>query len=209
MVVVVYLAMPAAPVWTIGLFAIGGVLMAFLMPYITFDQLRTQFETFELHIDTDTLVRKQKGFSNFAISRGDIRGVVEGYHFGILVRTRDFQKSLYIPQHIEGFEEIRAILRQWSGPISATSERFYKLTLTVGGILTVLAHQAPHLTKDPTLLVLAHLAAAAAALWLLFHLRRDPGVDEKTRKYSWFILIWVAIELRSAWRIVESQWPQS
>lgn len=207
MITVAYFTMPSIPAWALGLFAMGGVLMAFAMPHVTSIQLRAQFETFELEISSDSLLRRQKGFRDLSISREEVRGLVEGDPLMLIVRTHDFHKVLHIPKQIEGFEEIRATLSGWAGPVSAMSERLYKLVLAGSGILTLVAHQAPNWTQNPSLLLLAHVAAAAAALWLFVELRRSPAVEDNMRKYSWLVLIWVVFELRAAWHIFETEWP--
>ena len=177
--------------------------MGYLTPYLTLAQIKERFATFEIHLGQDAIVRKQHGFPDMTIPRGEVRGIVEAF-LGIIVRTNDFNRRLLIPQHIEGFEDLRATLSQWAGPVSAMSQRFFQLAMTGGALLTAFAHLAPRWISDPVLLIAAHLLTAASAAWLLYEFQRSPDVTDQMRKYSWFILLWVAFELRAAWRIIES-----
>jgi hypothetical protein len=206
MLAVLYLPTPEIPVPFLLTAGIGAVLMGFLLPRLTWAQLEKRFATFELQISQDSLVRKQQGFRDFLIHRSAVRGFVESDQ-GLLVRTADFHVTLFVPQQIEGFEEIRATISQWTGPVSAMSQRFFALGTAAAGLLTALAHQAPRWVQDPVLIAFAHILAAAAAFWLFLEFRRSPHVDESTRKYAWAALLWIAIELSSAWRAFQTQWP--
>jgi hypothetical protein len=206
MLAVIYFSSPESPTPFLLAAAVGAVFLGFMMPRLTLTHLKKKLATFELHVGANSLLRKQDGFRDLLIYRRDVRGFAE-IEQGILVRTGDFHVTLFIPKQIEGIEEVRTTLSEWTGPVSAMSQRLFTLGMIAAGLLTGLAHQLPRWVEDPSLIALAHVVAAAAAYWFFLELRRNPQVDEDTRKYAWGALLWIAIELGSAWRAFQTQWP--
>jgi hypothetical protein len=206
MLAVIYFSVPEIPTPFLVAAGVGAVFLGFMMPWLTLTHLKKSLATFELHVGANSLFRRQQGYRDLLIYRSDVRGLAENEQ-GILVRTGDFHVTLFIPKRIEGIEEIRTTLSQWTGPVSAMSQRLFALGTMAAGLLTALAHQAPSWVQDPVLIAFAHVFAAAAAFWLFLEFRRSPHVDESTRKYAWAGLLWVAIELRAAWSALQTQWP--
>jgi nitrogen fixation-related uncharacterized protein len=156
---------------------------------------RKSWESFQLIVGPDFIRREQAGYPPLEIRREEVRGIFEGARSGLVVRTMQIHKMLFVPKDLEGYEELRAQLQQWRPLEPATQQRLYWLVTAGAALAFVLAHFGTQYLKDPGLLILLHLIAAIGFLWTFVEMRRSPQFDDRTRRHAWVLLLPAAMEV--------------
>jgi hypothetical protein len=134
-------------------------------------QLQKVWESIEIEIGDQYIVRRQINVEETRIERGEVVAVQESEK-GLLVSTMNNSRSLFIPVQLEeqGYEEVRATLSAWVPVQEASAPRMRRGVLVA--VLYVLGYVFVLLSWSRWLTLFVSLAMVAGLAYLRW-LRRD------------------------------------
>jgi uncharacterized membrane protein len=96
-------------------------------------RMKKFWPTFEILINDEKIVKLQRNTPYSQIRSEQISSITETEDFGLIVLTNDNVKHIFIPQILEGYNEIKEILSQWC--------MIKKSTITTEGIKKKIARE--------------------------------------------------------------------
>lgn len=163
---------------------IGGAVIAMVIK-----QQRRLWESFELTVGEMGLTKRQSGFADLSISRGEVRRIREAPG-GLVVETGSALRQLGIPSGIERYDELKQLLGAWQ-PIETIGAAQSRRGLILGAgaaLATLLAFGAVFLSQNPLIVVPlgSLLALGLAASVIITH--RSAMFDTRTRRLMWVVV---------------------
>lgn len=144
------------------------------------------WETYELEIGQDYLLRRQAGLEDLRLQFDEIRGVEEVPERYLRVIGKPKSRVISIPVGIEQFDQVlrtlssvhkveRRSIQQWQK---------YRAFMAAGLILYVTMLWS----TSPIVTIVLSLTMSVLIIWLFFWFRRNPNVAPTTKKLSWLYL---------------------
>ncbi len=149
---------------------------------------REQWASFRLVLEGDALTRHVANLPPFTVRREDVKRLEEIGGTGLVLRTRSPGAVLIVPMALLGYGELRATLAGWRDIESTSIKRaaargWTKLLGIVGGVLVAFGIVIG--VNDPRIVTPVGAIAVGVALWGLVSIRRDPQIDERTKRGAW------------------------
>jgi hypothetical protein len=150
-------------------------------------RVREQWESFEISLDGDCVVRRQANTPEIRLCRSEVVSVTESPSKGLAIRGASRYQLVGASKHLEGYEELATVLREWGPPSPPSKAGPYFPALA--GLATVVLFGIAFGAPNPAVAAVAAAVLAAGLLWCVVELRRNPHVDEKTRRIAWWALV--------------------
>jgi hypothetical protein len=198
---IILIAIPAAAV---GLY-IGGATQDSLGTFITtiiialvavafgiWWSLKMQKESwmsFSVEVAEEKIIRKQKNRPDIEIKASEIIKNQETSK-GLIIRTQDKQKCLFIPKVLVGYEEVRATLNSWhsieASPVTTKNMNVKNMT---AAWLTLVALAIIFLSHNKLLVLVVSVLFVSGLIWSLIAVQRNSHIDKRVKLLSWFVLL--------------------
>lgn len=170
---------------------------------------RKSWLSYELQIGSDVILRKQDGFADVEIRVPEISSIEEvkesvfwfrrGFSplaqgSGLIIRTRDRFKYIFIDHNLEGFEAVKLQLAQWGIPASSGEGMLKRLLLGADLFLSMVGVLFADRVPSVEIARLMHLAAAIGLLWGFVEFRRSPEIESRQKRLAWSFLLLAIME---------------
>jgi hypothetical protein len=190
-----------------------GVLMVAYMAYVAFwsplkmkRRLKRCWETYELEIGHDYLLRRQADLPDLRLDFSDVQAVehVPGRYLRVIGKPK--KRVLAIPEGVEDFDQIlKAVsavrtvrvqnIQQWQK---------YRVFMAAGLILYVTMLWS---TSPPVVIPLS-LVMGSVIAWVFFWVRGNPNITSSTKRIVWVYLLFLLMCALKLFVAVSSYLPQ-
>ena len=164
-----------------AVFVFLGIFM-FVVLRINCRKLHRSFESYELHVSDNALLRRQQGYPDVEIPFAEIRSIRQASK-GIGVTHKDKKRAIGIPAGLAGFEEASSLIRTAvSVDFDDTPSVFNNPALLMGAsLLPVLGIVVVFAMEDPAVVVPLAVVVDAALLWSVYYSWRSPLLSRKLK----------------------------
>lgn len=143
-------------------------------------------ESLELIIDNESIRKIQIGIPEQSIMKNEIISIKEDKNKGMMIRTKDKKKLIYIPKEITGYDEIRKILNEWHD-IEHAESRQNILIIQIVQLLLLVMMFIVILSENRSVVIILGILFIISMLVSGIFIFMSNQIDKKT-KYS-FVLI--------------------
>lgn len=161
--------------------------IAIFVPVTLKRRLRESWDTYELEIGNDYLLRRLGETPDLHIKFDEITRLERIPGRYLLVFSSDKQRTMGVPEGIENFDEVLRLVSTGHTITIRSGELWYRraLYLAVGSIafLTMLW------SKSPYLFTALAIALFVAVLWAVVSVHRNPNSSRYTRRAVWSYLL--------------------
>jgi hypothetical protein len=188
-----------APVAT-GLMPVGDLAIAIpimLVPLVIgfkrgFKILDENLESYQLLVNSDSVVKMQRRLPDIEIHRGQITRVEEKPGTGLFIRTVDKKSFINVPEGLEGMDELKETLLAWRPSDSIISSKERGPLLTAVALLSFgLAFATLWLSANLALVIAAGTFLIVYTIWGSVALHRRRDIDARAKIKPWLILFLV------------------
>lgn len=192
---------------TTGIVIACGIVLCFgIGLWVLKKQTPGSLASYQLVVTPEAITRKQKGLDDVQIRREEVIAIVESaWMGGLRIRTADRFREIIVMKDVDGYEELRMLLRSWKEPTSASELRASQVVGVAGMLLYFAAHYAKDFIRDERLAAALRIVAALTLLWTFYEVQKSSHVDKKTKRWSWVWLFPTISELLRAFPLL--RWP--
>jgi hypothetical protein len=149
------------------------------------------WETYELEIGPDYLLRRQAGIPDLRLQFDEVRAVEHVQERYLRVIGTNKGCVISIPEGIDQFGEvlktISSICPVWVRTIEQWQK--YRAFLAAGLLLFVIMLWA----TSPVVVIPLSLATGSVVVWVFFWIRRNPNIPEGTKRIAWSYWLFFAM----------------
>jgi hypothetical protein len=171
-----------------------GLMMAAYITYLVVwyprrmkRQLIQCWETYELEVGHDYLLRRQANIPDLRLQFDEVQAVehVQGRYLRVIGKSK--QRVIAIPEGIEQFCEILKTISSFCPVRVRMIEQWhkYRAFMATGLLLFVIMIWA----TSPVVVIPLSLVTGSIIVWVFFWMRRNPSVSESAKRIAW--LYWV------------------
>ena len=156
--------------------------------------LEENWLSFQLLVGSDSIVRKQVRIPDIEIHRDQVTKLQEKPGTGLFIRTKDKQLSIYVPDTIEGYDELRDLLSQWSDPARTSSASNFDTILPILAIVSFGAGFAiMMLSNNLALVITAGIFVIVYTLLVSIYYRQRKDIDPRVKIRTWRLILTVLV----------------
>lgn len=157
-------------------------------------QVRSQQQnwlSYQLFIGPDSVLKKQRRMPDLEIKRDQITSLHEFPSKGLLIKTGERRRFIFVPVSVERYDEVKARLTQWREiePVPQRTAWFrqvvYYSLMLVGTVALITAMKS----QEPRIFLPLGLLLVPFLLWGLIETQRSPNVDRRFKLWSWLMLL--------------------
>lgn len=149
------------------------------------------WETYELEIGTDYLLRRQADIPELRLQFDDVQAVehVQGRYLRVIGKSKG--RVIAIPEGIDQFDNVmKAISSLFPVRVRAIEQwQKYRAFMAVGLLLFVTTLWA----TSPRVVIPLSLATGSVIVWVFYWIRRNPNVPESTKRIAWIYWLFFAM----------------
>lgn len=182
---------------------VGVVLELFLLYTVrrTYRQQTERLRGFRLGLGADGLRRTQPGLADVVIAADQIRRVTEHPDRGLRIHGPTPAQVIAIPATIERFQQVRQMVQAWR-PIETTTAWYGTvLSPTLASVGTIAAMVTVFMSANAVLVTVLGTVLIAVLLWAFFLLRRNPHLEDKTRRSAWLVFAVIYAVAAKVWSL--------
>lgn len=172
-------------------FALILTYLAFSIPRKALRCIRKMWDTYELEIGADYLLRRQTDLPDLRLRFDEVRKVEQFPGRYLRVIGNPSLRLIEIPQGIENFEEvlstISTIMRVQAPHTEPWQKRVLVMAAGSAGFLTMLW------SKSLALVVPLAIGMSVYFVWTFLRIRRNPNCSRSTRRIAWIYLPFVVV----------------
>ena len=149
------------------------------------------WETYELEIGHDYLLRKQADIPDIRLQFDEVQGVghVQGRYLRVIGKSKD--RVITIPEAIDQFDNVLKIISSVCSVRIRMIEQWQKYCAFIAAGLLLF----PILlwATSPHVVIPLSLAMGSVIVWVFFWIRRNPNVPGSTKRLAWIYWLFPAI----------------
>jgi hypothetical protein len=175
------------PVLWISLIVVGGAISVGL--YRGIQRQRLFWQSFEIVLTGDEIVRRQANTPEVKIHRSEVRQICEVPGKSIAIYGPNRFQIIAAPAWIESYQDLVDLLRAWNTPYQSKPANKIPIMLLV--VLATLGLFVVAFAVEGIAGALAAVLLIVELLWCHREIRLSPHYDKKTKKGAW--AIWLVI----------------
>jgi hypothetical protein len=167
----------------------GSVMVAYIA-YLAFwyprkmrRQLIKCWETYDLEIGQDYLLRRQADLEDVRLQFDEVQAVerVHGRYLRVIGKTKS--RAISIPESIGDFDQVlETVSSLWPVRVRTVEQGQKYRAFMAAGLLTFIIMLW---TTAPALIVPLSLVMGSVTVWVFFWIRRNPNVSTKQKRVAW------------------------
>jgi hypothetical protein len=154
-------------------------------------QLTRCWETYELEVGHDYLLRRQANVPDLRLQFDEVQAVehVQGRYLRVIGKSK--WRVIAIPESIDQFGEILRTISSFCPIRVRRIEQWhkYRAFMATGLLLFVIMIWA----TSPAVVIPLSLVTGSVIVWVFFWMRRNPSVSESTKRIAWVYWVFFAI----------------
>ena len=173
-----------------------GLLMVAYMAYVAFwSPLRMQrrlkrcWETYDLEIGPDYLLRRQADLTDLRLKFDEVRTVehVPGRYLRVIGKGAG--QVISIPEGIEQFEQVLSVVSSVRPIEVRRLQQWQKYRLFMAAALILFMTML--WSTSPAVVIPLSIVMAGLIIWTFFWIRRNPDLRRRTKMIAWFYLLFL------------------
>lgn len=141
------------------------------------------WETYDLEIGRDYLLRRQADIPDFRLQFDDVQAVehVQGRYLRVIGKTKS--RAIAIPEGIDHFDQVLETVSSIRAVRVRTIEQWqkYRAFMAAGLLLYVILLWA----TSPVVVIPLSLAMGSVVVWVFFWIRRNPNISIGSKRFAW------------------------
>lgn len=165
--------------------------IAFRSSYRSRKELRQLWSTYNLTIGPDYFLRQQMDSPDIRLLFKDVKRVehLPGRYLRVIGNNRF--DVIGIPESVENFEDVLAVVSQISPP--AKLARDQSLKSGVWMLVGFAAYMMMLWSRSPWIVVPLAAAVSALLIWLFLYMQKSPNVSRRNKRLSWLYLFFALL----------------
>jgi multisubunit Na+/H+ antiporter MnhB subunit len=165
--------------------------VAFVSPRRMRSRTAETWQTYQLEIGPNYLLRTQADTPNLRLEFSEIRSIERLPGRFVRVVGAAPRQVIGIPEDIEGFPEILTTLTALHPITETRNDRSVKSFVL--SLLVLVAFLAMAWARQPQIAIALAVLVSAAVLWLIVYIQRSPNTSHRVKRSSWWYLIIVGV----------------
>lgn len=162
---------------------------------------RREWETYELLLADDGLVRKQFDHSDLKLGRAEIASVQETRGRGLMINSRETGKFIFVPASLSGYEALKTELAQWIAPAPPRDrEPLWRSPFFIGAVCLA-SWTVLYLSDSKHLIVAAAFVLMSFLLGTYITALRSANVSRTMRRGAWIYLLVAGMALLRVYQV--------
>jgi len=158
---------------------------------------RDKWLSYELLVGYDFILKKEANIADVEIYQDEITKLEQISNGNIIVRTKEKDRFILIPNSLVGFEEAKNILLSWQNGKPITTARSNRLSTALLFVCTMASFIIVMYVNQIRIVLPAALFLIPFYIWSLIQIQRNPQIDPKIKQGSWlFILVLISLIFR-------------
>jgi hypothetical protein len=159
------------------------------------------WETYDLEIGPDYLLRRQADVPDLRLQFDDVQAVehVPGRYLRVIGRTKS--RAISIPEGIDNFAEVLETISSLRPVRVRTIEQWqkYRVFMVAGLLLFMVMLWA----TSPVVVVPLAMAMGSLIVWVFFWIQRNPNIPESQKRIAWVYGLFFLVCVLKAFGAVE------
>jgi hypothetical protein len=184
--IIVVCALFSSSIYTAGAIALLFMLFGLVLLPSTWQRQRRLWGSFRIALTDELITRQQEGAAAITIRRDEVTRIVE-HPTKALVLYAAAGKTMYLPPHLNGYDELVSALRAWQPFDTPRIGFFRRHASSIASAATLAGFAATFWSTTPYIFVpTGFLLLIALIIWLI-KIQRSPLVEQRIKKQSWII----------------------
>lgn len=165
-------------------------IVLFALGYGMFKAMKRQkamFESYELEITEDAIVRRQDLLAEMVIGLNEITEISKHHNGSFSIKGKDPRSIILIPANIEGYEELEAKLFQLGEVRTLEKANTLKLNSWVFGLGGIALFATVVISTNRIVVAVCGSAIIVMLIGSFIITQRNKNIDSKTKRASWLI----------------------
>lgn len=162
-------------------------LLLFLI-YRMLRQLRQQWQSYRLEISDDSVTVNINVLKQITIAKAEIVAIEELPDRRLRIRTAEKGKVVVIPPYLDGYQEVRALLNDWS-LIRYAGQSQTQVWNIVFSLLAIAAMAIVFYSKVKYLVLISGGLSFIMLTWGFIYIQRNKLYNLKIKRLSWYVLL--------------------
>ncbi|RKR84752.1 hypothetical protein BDD43_5004 [Mucilaginibacter gracilis] len=151
---------------------------------------RLLFESYELTIDNDTLVRKQFNTATIAMPVKEVNQIVKSVNGSFIIKGKSSNSNIIVPAQIDNYAQLETTLNRIKPvTVKQTTNFFAKYAGYAGAAISAVLMICVYTVNNKIVVGTAGLLLVALMAWSFYKIRASKNTDAKTKRSSLYIVI--------------------
>ncbi len=169
---------------------IGAVIFGLLMG------LRRQksiFNSYELTIDDQKIVRKQNITSDITIYLNEIEEIKKIANGALIINAGRLNKTIIVPAQLENIETLESKLSDFNITTAGREKSVLQSLKWPLSVLTIVLMLVLYLSTNKILISISGILLTAGLIYSQFAIQKSKHIDNRTKRGAWISLIVIII----------------
>lgn len=137
--------------------------------------------SYRIELLEDSIKKYQKNTPVIEISKSEIKTITEVIKKGLIIKTDNVNKYIYIPVGLEGYENLKESLSQWV-EIKSINKSSNQLLLIVAALGVVVGFAVIMLCNSAYIVIPVGIVLSTVLIWSNYKVKTNPHVDARLKK---------------------------
>ncbi|MBP2655176.1 MAG: hypothetical protein H6Q73_2745 [Firmicutes bacterium] len=144
--------------------------------------------TYQLVFDNDVITKKQAYLPDVEIRRDQVVSIQEKSSKGMVIKTKNKYKFIFIPASLEEYDEVKKCLSDWQEFESLPRQASQIFLLVLACLGTAMALVITLVSENRLIVLPMGVLFCICMVWCIIKIRHNPYVDVRIKRNCWLIL---------------------
>ncbi|MCW3074515.1 MAG: hypothetical protein JWP69_1584 [Flaviaesturariibacter sp.] len=150
-------------------------------------------ENFTITIETNSIYRDIANFPTVQLYHSEIVAIERSKNSDLVLRSNDKENTIYIPNQMENFEELKMLLSQIRPIEESTKKNNLVLKAILSSVCMIVLTAAVFLVSDTLLLSITWILLLAYVIYYISSTKKSKHIDNTTKNNSWILVLVLAL----------------
>jgi hypothetical protein len=156
--------------------------------YTATKRQRRSFDSYQLAIGHDYIIRKQSDFSDMTLYFNEIVSISE-YKGGLIIKAREPDKVLIVSRHIEDYESVKTHLSSLCPILPFSYKGLFTQYPFLLSIIMVIGMVGVYITDNKIVVCISGGVVLLIMGWMYYKTKTNKYLDSYSKKSLWLYLL--------------------
>jgi hypothetical protein len=157
--------------------------------YRGINRQKVLFESYQLTIDDNALVRQQFNTTTISMRISDIEEILKSSNGDFTVKAENSNNNIKIPAQVNNYAQLEEVLGRFKPVTVERSTSFWtKYSGYAGAIISAGLMICIYTANNKTVVGISGVLLTGFMLWSFYKIRTNKNIDSKTKRTSFYIL---------------------
>ncbi|MBI1182986.1 hypothetical protein GC194_01850 [bacterium] len=166
----------------------GSIIFWFRLPKII-NQQKEKWMSYELHINEDTITRKQRGLPDVNIMKSELHSIETSPNGNLLLKTARKNHFIIIPAGIANRQEMMADLKNFTDLEPSLKKNNPFIIAVAVAVVVVILLTLLFTSSSLTMSLTLSLLITGILIWSFIKIQLSNEIDKKTKKKAYIVFM--------------------